>query len=62
MIKKNIFNYVIDVDSRVSDSEIFAGESLTELPMGRSDVPRGGGAAVAARHAKRQRLPHQNRV
>jgi len=45
-----------------SDSEIFSGESLTELPTGWSDVPRGGGAAVAARHAKRQRLPHQNRV
>lgn len=45
-----------------SDSEVLAGEGLTKLPIGWSDVPGGRGAPVAAGDSKRQGLAHQNGV
>lgn len=45
-----------------SDSEILSGESLTELPVGRDYVPRGGGTSVTACDPEGKWLTNQNRV
>ena len=45
-----------------SNSEIFSRESLTELPIGRYDVPCGGGSTVTACHPEGQRLAHQDGI
>ena len=45
-----------------SNPEVLSCEGLTELPIGRGDVPRGWGAPVAPRNPKRQRLSHQHCV
>lgn len=57
-----LMTWVVIMIRVFSDTEILSGESLTELPIGWSDVPRGWGAAVAAGDAEGQGLAHQNRV
>ncbi|KAF8364804.1 hypothetical protein HHK36_033219 [Tetracentron sinense] len=44
------------------DSEIFPRESLTELPIGRDDVPGCGGPAIASGDPEGEGLAHQNGV
>lgn len=45
-----------------SDSEVLPGECLTELPIGRNNVPWGGSAPVTASDPEGQRLTNQNGV
>lgn len=50
------------MDFKYLVSEVFAGEGLPELPIGRDDVPRGGPAVIAGFDTEGEGLPHQNRV
>lgn len=49
-------------DGIYSNPKILAGKSLTELPIGWNDVPRGRGATVTAGDPEGQGLAHQNSV